>query len=159
MYSMVDTSCVHMTRNLIIAVCNFILLCCCTKFFLGTLLMSLIACLIWFCWATIGMGFPLFNAFLPQYLQHAGKDMPPTPTRVVYRNYAITSIIGVPGSVIAYYTVNIKYIGRKYTIAIATFLTGLILFLFTLSPNPNFQLVMTSLEAFFQNIMYGVLYA
>ncbi len=108
------------------------------------------ACLIWFCWATIGMGYPLFNAFLPQYLQNAGKHQAPTPTSIVYRNYAITSIVGVPGSFVGYYTVDIKYIGRKYTIAISTLLTGIILFLFTLSSNPPFQLAMTCLEAFFQ---------
>lgn len=117
------------------------------------------ACLIWFCWATIGMGYPLFNSFLPQYLQNAGKGVPPTPTHIVYRNYAITSVIGVPGSFIAYYTVDMKYIGRKYTIAVATLITGILLFLFTITSNPNYQLAMTSLEAFFQNIMYGVLYA
>ncbi len=105
------------------------------------------------------MGYPLFNAFLPQYLQNAGKNAPPTPTNIVYRNYAITSIVGVPGSIIACYTVDIKYIGRKGTIAVSTLLTGIILFLFTISSNPNYQTTMSSLEAFFQNIMYGVLYA
>ena len=115
--------------------------------------------LIWLCWTTIGMGYPLFNAFLPQYLQNAGKDQPLTPTSVVYRNYAITSIIGVPGSIIAAYTVDIKYIGRKGTIASSTLVTGILLFVFTISSKPDFQLAMTSLEAFFQNIMYGVLYA
>ncbi|KAL8796995.1 MAG: hypothetical protein Q9195_000766 [Heterodermia aff. obscurata] len=125
----------------------------------GTKRLGTMTALIWICWATIGMGYPLFNAFLPQYLQNAGKDQPLTPTSVVYRNYAITSIIGVPGSIIAAYTVDIKYIGRKYTIAISTLLTGIILFLFTISSKPDFQLAMTSLEAFFQNIMYGVLYA
>lgn len=104
------------------------------------------------------MGYPLFNAFLPQYLQNATGSAP-TPTRIVYRNYAITSIVGVPGSFIAYYTVDIKYIGRKNTVAGATLLTGILLFLFTVSANPDYQLVMASLEAFFQNIMYGVLYA
>ena len=108
------------------------------------------ACLIWFCWATIGMGYPLFNAFLPQYLQNAGKHQAPTPTNIVYRNYAITSIIGIPGSIIGYYTVDIKYIGRKYTIAISAMLTGVVLFLFTLSSSSNFQLAMTCLEGFFQ---------
>ncbi|KAL2039244.1 hypothetical protein N7G274_007912 [Stereocaulon virgatum] len=115
--------------------------------------------LVWFCWATIGMGYPLFNAFLPQYLQNAGKDIPPTPNNIVYRNYAITSIVGVPGSLIAAYTVDVKYIGRKYTIAVSTLITGILLFMFTLSSTPNYQLTFSSLEAFFQNIMYGVLYA
>ena len=115
--------------------------------------------LIWFCWATIGMGYPLFNAFLPQYLSNAGKDLPPTPTAIVYRNYAITSIVGVPGSIIACYTVDVKYIGRKGTIAAATLLTAIFLFLFTLKSDPDYQTALTSVEAFFQNIMYGVLYA
>jgi MFS family permease len=39
--------------------------------------------LLWFIWATIGMGFPLFNAFLPQYLEHAGKGEVPVPANVV----------------------------------------------------------------------------
>ncbi len=43
--------------------------------------------------------------------------------------------------------------------AISTLLSGIFLFLFTTSTDPNVQLTFTSLEAFFQNIMYGVLYA
>jgi hypothetical protein len=95
---------------------------------------------------------------------------------VVYRNYAITSIVGVPGSIIAavsiqlsktpralliqlQYTVDIRYIGRKGTMAGATMLSGIMLFLFPISPNSNYQLAFSSVEAFFQNIMYGVLYA
>ncbi|MCJ1224687.1 hypothetical protein MMC12_001332 [Toensbergia leucococca] len=115
--------------------------------------LGLMTSLIWFCWATIGMGYPLFNAFLPQYLQNAGKDVAPTPNNILYRNYAIASIVGVPGSFIAMYTVDVRYIGRKGTIAAATVLTGIILFLFTISSDSNYQLVMTCLESFFQNII------
>ena len=121
--------------------------------------LGLMTLLLWFCWATIGMGYPLFNAFLPQYLTNSGKDQPPTPQSVVYRNYAITSVVGVPGSLIACWTVDIKHIGRKGTIAFATLITGILLFVFTVSGNPDAQTAVTSLEAFFQNIMYGVLYA
>lgn len=110
--------------------------------------------LLWFIWTTIGMGYPLFNAFLPQYL--GGAD---TPANITYRNYAITSVIGVPGSIIACFTVDIKYIGRKGTMAIATVITGVFVFLFTISKDSDFQLAFSALEAFFQNIMYGVLYA
>ncbi|KAK7753137.1 hypothetical protein SLS62_004869 [Diatrype stigma] len=85
--------------------------------FKGTRL-AIATVLLWFTWATIGMGYPLFNAFLPQYLENSGSGAP-TSTNIVYRNYAITSIVGVPGSLLACYT----------------------------------------LEALFQNIMYGVLYA
>ncbi|OXV10085.1 hypothetical protein Egran_02153 [Elaphomyces granulatus] len=121
--------------------------------------LGLTTIILWFCWATIGMGYPLFNAFLPQYLSHAGASGGATPVNITYRNYAITSIVGVPGSIIACFTVDVKYVGRKGTIAISTLITGIILFCFTVSTNPNVQLVCASLEAFFQNIMYGVLYA
>ncbi|EQL30878.1 hypothetical protein, variant 2 [Blastomyces dermatitidis ATCC 26199] len=111
--------------------------------------------LLWFCWGTIGMGYPLFNAFLPQYLGNSGE----TPVSIVYRNYAITAIVGVPGSILACYTVDIPYVGRKGTMAISTALTAVTLFCFTISDDPDVQLACSCLEAFFQNIMYGVLYA
>ncbi|KAK2625779.1 hypothetical protein QTJ16_005091 [Diplocarpon rosae] len=116
--------------------------------------------LVWFCWLTIGMGYPLFNAFLPQYLTQGTNASGATiGVNETYRNYAITSVVGVPGSVIACYTVDIKYVGRKGTMAISTMLSGIFLFLFTLKSDANYQLTFSSLEAFFQNIMYGVLYA
>ncbi|KAE9980787.1 hypothetical protein EG328_012035 [Venturia inaequalis] len=115
--------------------------------------------LLWFIWATIGMGYPLFNAFLPQYLEHVGQGQTPVSAGVVYRNFLITSIVGVPGSIIACYTVDLKWIGRKGTMAISTLVSGIFLYLFTLSSSPPYQTFCSSIEAFFQNIMYGVLYA
>ncbi|KAL1302210.1 hypothetical protein AAFC00_002638 [Neodothiora populina] len=120
--------------------------------------LAVTTCLLWFIWATIGMGYPLFNAFLPQYLAQNGAGGV-TPTNIVYRNYVITSVVGVPGSFIGYYTVNIPYFGRKGSMATATAISGIFLFLFTTSTNSGTQLAFSSLEAFFQNIMYGVLYA
>ena len=116
--------------------------------------------LLWFCWLTIGIGYPLFNAFLPQYLSNgrnaSGEQVSSYET---YRNYAITSVVGVPGSIIACYTVDIPYVGRKGTMAVATMLSGIFLFLFTISSGASYQLAFSSIEAFFQNAMYGVLYA
>ncbi|KAF2692127.1 sugar transporter [Lentithecium fluviatile CBS 122367] len=120
--------------------------------------LAITTCLLWFQWATIGMGYPLFNAFLPQYLANSGSDQPTEPS-IVYRNYAITSVIGVPGSFIAYFLVDIPWLGRRRTMAIASAITGVFIFLFTISGKSNFQLAFSCLEAFFQNIMYGVLYA
>lgn len=112
--------------------------------------LGLTTVLLWFMWCTIGMGYPLFNAFLLQYLGSGGSS-----TYITYRDYAITTVVGVPGSAIAWYTVNLKYIGRKGTMAIASLITGIFLFLFTVSTNSDFQLAFSSLVSFFQNIMYG----
>lgn len=112
--------------------------------------------LLWFIWLTIGMGYPLFNAFLPQYLSQSGGES--KSISETYRDYAITSIVGCPGSFIACLTVDIKYVGRKGTMAIATLLTGIFLFLFMQSATSNYQLAFSCMVAFFQNSMYGVLY-
>ncbi|KAK5628796.1 hypothetical protein RRF57_004511 [Xylaria bambusicola] len=136
--------------------------------------LGLTTALIWFCWAAIGMGYPLFNAFLPQYLSHGGAEVSSSSssltarsessaaTAETYRNYAIISVVGVPGSLLAAYLVDhdSRFLGRKGTLAISTFVSAVFLFLFvTLGTTPNSQLFFTSVEAFCQNIMYGVLYA
>lgn len=65
----------------------------------------------------------------------------------------------MPGSILACWLVGVPYIGRKFTMAGATVISGIFLVLFTQATSSGYQLAMTSLEAFFQNIMYGVLYA
>ncbi|PSR76435.1 major facilitator superfamily domain-containing protein, partial [Coniella lustricola] len=124
--------------------------------------------LIWFCWATIGMGYPLFNAFLPQYLSHGNtqsqSQSPADISPSTYREYAILSIVGVPGSVLAYFAVDSPspWLGRKGTLAISTFVSAVFLILFVqfgASGSAGLQLVFSCVEAASQNVMYGVLYA
>jgi hypothetical protein len=131
--------------------------------------LGLATALIWFCWASIGMGYPLFNAFLPQYLSHGGggveesTESAATPSSAeVYRNYALISVAGVPGSLLAAYLVDHKspFLGRKGTLAISTLISAVFLYLFaSFGTTATAQLFFTSVEAFCQNIMYGVLYA
>ncbi|RFU77301.1 mfs-type transporter [Trichoderma arundinaceum] len=126
--------------------------------------------LVWFCWATIGMGYPLFNAFLPQYLSHhdgdsgaeAMQDETSAISGVTYRNYAITSIMGVPGSLLAAYLVDhpSPFFGRRGTLASSTVVSAVFLFIFAAyGTTSTSQLIFSCIEAFAQNIMYGVLYA
>ncbi|KAL7799013.1 MFS general substrate transporter [Trichoderma ceciliae] len=126
--------------------------------------------LVWFCWATIGMGYPLFNAFLPQYLSHhdgesgteALQDETSAISGVTYRNYAITSVMGVPGSLLAAYLVDhpSPFLGRRGTLASSTVISAVFLFIFAAyGTTSTSQLVFSCIEAFAQNIMYGVLYA
>lgn len=96
------------------------------------------------------MAYPLFNAFLPQYLANGGDNNAPVSTNTVYRNFLITSAAGVPGSVIACWTVDIKYLGRKGTMAVSTLFSAIFLYLFTLSNSPAYQTFCSSMEAFFQ---------
>ncbi|KAI0405994.1 sugar transporter [Xylaria palmicola] len=130
--------------------------------------------LIWFCWASIGMGYPLFNAFLPQYLSHgsgggggevsAAEGAASATPAETYRNYALISIAGVPGSLLAAYLVDRRspWLGRRGTLALSTLVSAVFLYLFAAvggAGGAGAQLFFTAVEAFCQNIMYGVLYA
>jgi hypothetical protein len=66
-----------------------------------------------------------------------------------YRNYSITSVAGVPDSIIAFFTVDISYVGHKDVMAIATQLSSIVLFLFAISADANHQLAFLLIEAFF----------
>lgn len=114
--------------------------------------------MLWTIWTAIGMAYPLFNAFIVQYIAEASPNQQ-TSENITYRNYAIQSVVGCLGSPIAAYTVNIKHFGRRGTMAASFLLTGIFLFLFTISASSSFQLGMNCMVAFFQNAAYGVLYA
>ncbi|KAF4125753.1 Sugar (and other) transporter [Geosmithia morbida] len=129
--------------------------------------------LIWWAWATIGMGYPLFNAFLPQYFARysggggggGGADVQSETAAIsgeAYRNYAITSICGVPGSLLAAWLVDrdSRFLGRKGTLACSTLVSAVFLFAFVVwGHSSTSQLIFSCCGAFSQNIMYGVLYA
>ncbi|KAH7234326.1 major facilitator superfamily domain-containing protein [Fusarium solani] len=72
--------------------------------------------LIWLSWAITGLAYPLFYVFLPAYLSTRvpGKTVSQFET---YRNLTLTTISGIPGSLIAGYLVSTR-LGRKYTMFI-----------------------------------------
>ncbi|WFD26750.1 hypothetical protein MNAN1_001737 [Malassezia nana] len=112
--------------------------------------------IIWLLWALIGLAYPLFNAFIVLYL--SGPDNS-TPDNIVYRNYVIISVCGIPGSLLAAWLVDLPRSGRRGAMAFGTLLTGVFLFGFTgVGDSSDSQLAFSSVIAFTQNIMYGVLY-
>ncbi|WFD30365.1 hypothetical protein MSPP1_001383 [Malassezia sp. CBS 17886] len=110
--------------------------------------------IIWLLWAIIGIAYPLFNSFIILYLGNNGSTSP----SLVYRNYVIISVCGVPGSLIAAWLVDLPRSGRRGAMALGTLLTGVFLFGFTGVHTSDGQLAFSCVTAFTQNIMYGVLY-
>ncbi|KAG5650791.1 hypothetical protein H0H81_011042 [Sphagnurus paluster] len=116
-------------------------------------------------WGIIGLAYPLFNGFLPLYLQNRFASS--TGVSETFRNYTIISVLGIPGSLVACAVVDwtrgsqSKWSvgGRKLTMAVATALTGIFLFLFTTSKNDAAVLGFSCASGLTQNAMYGVLYA
>lgn len=114
---------------------------------------------IWFIWSLIGLAYPLYNAFLPTYLATRNGVSGSSDVNKTYRDYAIISACGVPGSIIAAWMVELPRSGRRGALAIGTLLTGAFVFALTGAPNDAGFLGLNCAAALVQNQMYGILYA
>lgn len=115
--------------------------------------------LIMLIWAFIGLGFPLYNAFLPYIQESRGTDFGDGSTYITYRNSLIIAAIGVPGALTGGAMVELPRFGRKGTLGLATALTGVFLFASTRALTSNALLGWNCAYNFMANIMYAVLYA
>jgi MFS family permease len=109
-------------------------------------------------WAFIGLGYPLYNAFLPYIQATRGADFGDGSTYLTYRNSLIIAVLGVPGALLGGYLVELPRFGRKGTLAASTVLTGVFLYASTTALNSGALLGWNCAFSFFSNIMYAVLY-
>lgn len=109
-------------------------------------------------WALIGLAFPLYNAFLPSYLEQRGLANKELSVGTTYRNTLIVAIMGFPGAIIAGLLVELRT-GRKGVLFCSLILTGIVLFGSTTARTPDSNLAWNCFFNFFSNIMYGTLYA
>ncbi|KAF2828815.1 MFS general substrate transporter [Ophiobolus disseminans] len=110
-------------------------------------------------WALIGLGYPLYNAFLPFIQQTRGADFGDGSTYLTYRNSLIIAVLGIPGCILGGVLVETPRVGRKGTLAASTVLTGVFLFCSTTALNSDALLGWNCAFNFMSNIMYAVLYA
>ena len=116
---------------------------------------SLIMCI----WAFIGLGFPLYNAFLPYLQAIRGASFGDGSTYITYRNSLIIAVLGIPGALIGGVLVQIPNFGRKGALAMSSALTGVFLFASTTALTSNALLGWNCAFNFMSNVMYAVLYA
>ncbi|QPH05217.1 hypothetical protein C2857_002891 [Epichloe festucae Fl1] len=109
-------------------------------------------------WALIGLGYPLYNAFLPYIQDSRGADFEDGSTYITYRNSLIISVLGVPGAFLGGLLVELPKIGRKGTLSIFTILTGVFLYCSTTALNSTALLGWNCAFNFCSNVMYAVLY-
>ncbi|KAH7088589.1 major facilitator superfamily domain-containing protein [Paraphoma chrysanthemicola] len=110
-------------------------------------------------WAFIGLGFPLYNAFLPYIQQTRGAQFGDGSTYLTYRNSLIIAVLGVPGCLLGGLLVETPRIGRKGALSMSTVLTGVFLFCSTTALSSDALLGWNCAYNFMSNIMYAVLYS
>ncbi|KAL2129517.1 hypothetical protein VTI74DRAFT_7645 [Chaetomium olivicolor] len=110
-------------------------------------------------WAFIGLGYPLYNAFLPYIQATRGADFGDGSTYLTYRNSLIIAVLGVPGALIGGLLVELPRFGRKGTLAVSTILTGVFLYASTTALDSQSLLGWNCAFSFTSNVMYAVLYS
>jgi hypothetical protein len=115
--------------------------------------------LIMLVWAFIGLGYPLYNAFLPYIQATRGAEFGDGSTYLTYRNSLIIAVLGIPGALLGGVLVEVPKFGRRGTLAVSTVLTGAFLYASTTALTSNALLGWNCAFNFFSNVMYAVLYA
>lgn len=109
-------------------------------------------------WAFLGLGYPLYNAFIPYVTASRGADFGDGSTYITYRNNLIIAVVGLPGALLAAWLVELPRLGRKGTLAAATVVTGIFLYASTTATTSNALLGWNCGFGFSSNVMYAVLY-
>lgn len=110
-------------------------------------------------WAFIGLGFPLYNAFLPYIQQSRGAEFGDGSTYITYRNSLIIAVLGIPGCLLGGALVEMPRFGRKGTFMLSAVLTGVFLLASTTATSSNALLGWNCAYNFMSNIQSAVLYA
>jgi MFS family permease len=110
-------------------------------------------------WAFIGLGYPLYNAFIPYIQATRGAKFGDGSTYLTYRNSLIIATLGVPGAILGGAMVEIKNFGRRGALCVSCILTGVWLYASTTALTSNALLGWQCAFNFTSNIMYAVLYA
>jgi hypothetical protein len=110
--------------------------------------------LVVFCYAAVGLAYPLYNAFLGTYLdgklQQTGQNGP-SSINDTYAAFTYQAACGVPGAIAAAALVEWGKGGRKFAMAFFTAGAGIMLFGLT-QAKTNVQVnALTCVAAFFQN--------
>lgn len=115
--------------------------------------------MIWLSWTLIGLAYPLFYVFLPQFLASRGAKTGEDSPYYTWRNYLITNTVSIFGPIAAGFMCECRYLGRRYTMAIGALITMAFFFAYTDVRTAAENIGFTCAIYFFLNIYYGCLYA
>lgn len=103
--------------------------------------------------------YPIYTLFLPIYLANNGAKIGDGSTYQTYRDYSITSTVGIFGPILSAGLVNIRQLGRRRTMALAALCAAAFAGAFTTVRSEASNLAFSSMLGFWQNAFYAVLYA
>ncbi|XHF99942.1 hypothetical protein AWENTII_003423 [Aspergillus wentii] len=110
-------------------------------------------------WMEIGIAYPIYTLYLPIYLANNGADIGDGSTFQTYRDYSISSTVGIAGPVLSACLVDIKILGRRRSMALTALCAASFAGAFTSVRTEAGNIAFSSMINFWQNAFYGILYA
>ncbi len=113
--------------------------------------LALSTSLVIFCYAALGLAYPLFNGFLSGYLASKNANFGDTSLNATYSAYTYQAACGIPGSIVAALLVNWGRGGRKFAMAFFTVMAGIFLFAVTQARTQTQINALISIASFWEN--------
>ncbi|KAF3010373.1 hypothetical protein E8E14_010022 [Neopestalotiopsis sp. 37M] len=110
-------------------------------------------------WMLVGICYPLFTIFLSYYLQAHGVQLGDGSAYQTYRDWAITSVVGIFGPVLSMIMVAVPWLRSRRSIAITACLCAVFSGVFTIVANEAQNLAFSCLTGFWLNALYSIIYS
>ncbi|EQB50995.1 major facilitator superfamily transporter [Colletotrichum gloeosporioides Cg-14] len=110
-------------------------------------------------WMLVGIAYPLFTIFLPYYLRAHGADLGDSSNYTTYRDWTISSVVGIFGPILSTWMVSNKWLRSRKSLVFTGAACAAFAGAFTSVKNPAENLAFSSMVNFWLNAMYAIIYA
>lgn len=103
--------------------------------------------------------YPLYNVFLPYYLEAHGANLGDGSNYQTYRDLAISSVAGIPGPLLSAYFVQLRKVRHQGALFITGCICAIFAGLFTQVRTEPQNIGFSCMVNFWLNAVYAVVYA
>ncbi|KAI0170360.1 sugar transporter [Pestalotiopsis sp. NC0098] len=110
-------------------------------------------------WICIGVAYPVYTLYLPIFLENKGAMLGDGSTFQTYRDYSISSTVGIFGPILSTLLGNVPWLGRRRAMAVTAICAAAFCGGFTTVRNEAGNVAFSSMISFWQNAFYAILYS
>ncbi|KAF7556450.1 hypothetical protein G7Z17_g1442 [Cylindrodendrum hubeiense] len=110
-------------------------------------------------WMLIGIAYPLYTIFLPYYLAAHGADLGDSSAYTTYRDWTVSSVVGIVGPFVSMYMVSLKWLRSKRSLFIMACACTAFSGAFTTVKTAGQNLAFSSMINFALNGLYAIIYS
>ncbi|KAG7062198.1 hypothetical protein JMJ76_0006476 [Colletotrichum scovillei] len=110
-------------------------------------------------WVLVGIAYPLFTLFLPYYLRAHGADLGDSSNYNTYRDWAITSVVGIFGPALSMWMVSNNWLRSRKSLVLTGAACAAFSAAFTSVKTQSQNLAFSCMISFWLNAMYAIIYA